>query len=213
MAEAPNTAPKRQTQGQSAKRSTTPTNHSATAPNTRPKRQTQGHRPYRENSLGRVTMCPFWDNILVASSYPDCAHTKLIRNICYFLRKAWNLSVLCECRSANLPGEGSCHTSCVTAMGFCMVRGPHGMGLAYIHPNALGPSWDLKQAPPPPPPEKPPDTTPGVCHGHLYRGPRCRGTVVYHMGGAAPHCQCMVSGGIFSGYEHKRVSRWAHSAI
>ena len=106
--------------------------------------------PYRENSLGRVTMCQFRDNILVASSYPDCAHTKLIRNICYFLRKAWNLSVLCECRSANLPGEGSCHTSCVTAMGFCMVRGPHGMGLAYIHPNALGPSWDLKQAPPPP---------------------------------------------------------------
>ena len=104
--------------------------------------------PYWESGLGRVTMCQFRDNILVASSYPDCAHTKLIRNICQALGTAWNLSVLCECQSAKLPCEGSCHTSSVTAMGFYMVRGSDGIGLAYVHPNALSHTWDLKQGAP-----------------------------------------------------------------
>ena len=43
-------------------------------------------------------------------------------------------------------GEG--HETHVTAMGFCMVRGPQGEGLAYLHPNALTQAWKLKQGPP-----------------------------------------------------------------
>ena len=162
--------------------------------------------PYWENSLGRVTMCQFRDNILVASSYPDCTRTKLIRNICQALGTAWNLSVLCECRSAKLPCEG--HTSSVTAMGFCMVRGSDGMGLAYVHPNALSHSWDLKQgAPLKNPRAQHQGYVTAIITGALAAGAPWCTTWAGQLLSVSAWCQVA----ILSGYEHKRVARWART--
>ena len=80
----------------------------------------------------------------MASSYPDSAHTQLIHKVCDILGKVWNLRVLCECQSTHAHCQATCHTLCATAMGFCMVQGAHGTGMAYPHPNALSVSWDLK---------------------------------------------------------------------
>ena len=73
-----------------------------------------------------------------------------------------------------------------------MVRGSDGMGLAYVHPNALNHSWDLKLGGTP---KEPAGTTPGIRQCHNHRGARCRGTMVYNMGRATPQRKCMVSSG------------------
>ena len=62
--------------------------------------------------------------------------------------KAWNLKVLCDCRPDSPTCQFTCHKSPMTAMGFCLARGPGGEGLAYLHPNALTPNWELKQGAP-----------------------------------------------------------------
>ena len=77
--------------------------------------------PYWVNHLGTVSLCQFRDNILVASSYPDSQHTRFIHNICNISGKAGNLRVLCQCQSTHAQCQGTCHTACTTAMGFCMV--------------------------------------------------------------------------------------------
>ena len=85
---------------------------------------------------------------MVASSYPDSAHTRLVHKIYTTSGKAWTLRVLCECHSAHDTCQGTCHNTHVTVMGFYMVPGRDGIALVYAHPNALSPTWSLKQGAP-----------------------------------------------------------------
>ena len=57
--------------------------------------------PYWVNDKGGVSLCQFRDNSLVAYSYPDSAHERLIHRVCNILGRAWNLRILCECQSTH----------------------------------------------------------------------------------------------------------------
>ena len=166
--------------------------------------------PYWVNQHGCVSLCQFWDNVLIASNYEDTPHTRLVHDMCTALGEAWNLRVLCDCMAEKRQCNGSCHKTHVTAMGFCMARGPRGEGFAYLHPNALTQTWDLKQGPPP-------------------KTPRCQhagyvpATLTRALAASVPWCQswgaqllsisawCQVA--ILSGYDRKVTARWAHIAI
>ena len=53
--------------------------------------------------------------------------------------------MLCDCQPEHPTCQFTCLKTHTTAMDFCLVRGE---GLAYLHPNALTASWELKQGAP-----------------------------------------------------------------
>ena len=148
--------------------------------------------------------------MLIASNYSYDSHTHLVQDMCTALGAAWNLKVLCDCMADDTQCDGSCHNTHVTAMGFCMVRGPQGEGLAYLHPNALTQAWKLKQGPP--------FKTPKCQHARYV--PRI---LTGALAASVPWCQtwgaqllsifawCQVA--ILSAYARKATVRWAHNAI
>ena len=93
-------------------------------------------------------------------------------------------------------------------MGFCMVRGPDGTGLACVHPNALNHSWDLKQgAPLKNPRAQHQGYVTAIITGALAAGAPWCTTWAGQLLSVSAWCQVA----ILSGYEHKCVARWAHS--
>ena len=103
-----------------------------------------------------------------------------------------------------------CLKTHTTAMGFCLARGPGGEGLAYLHPNALTASWELKQGAP----LKSPDSRhtwyiSGILSGAMAASnPWCNS-----WGGQLLSISASCQVGVLSGYSHKRVARWAHAAV
>ena len=84
------------------------------------------------------------------------------------------------------------------------------MGLAYVHPNALNHSWDLKQgAPLKNPRAQHQGYVTAIITGALAAGAPWCTTWAAQLLSVSAWCQVA----ILSGYEHKRVARWAHSAI
>ena len=154
-----------------------------------------------------VTICQFRDNILVASDFPDGAHEQLISGICKLPGQAWGLRVLCECDETC---THTCHQSTVTAVGICMVRGPKGEGMAYLHPYSLDHNWNLKQGPPLKSPlAQHPGYVSSIITGALAASnPWCL-TWASQLLSVGAWCQVAV----LSGYDSKQGTMWAHSAI
>ena len=100
--------------------------------------------------------------------------------------------------------NGSYHKTHVTAMGFCMVRGPQGEGLAYPHPNAVTQACKLQQDPCLKTPKcQHAGYVPAILTGTLAASvPRCQtwGAQVLSIFAC---CQVAIMSG----------ARWAHSAI
>ena len=84
--------------------------------------------PYWVNQQSCMSLCQFRDTVLIASNYNYDSHTHLVQDMCTALGEAWNLRVLCDCMADDTQCDGSCHKTHVTALGFCMVRGPQGKG-------------------------------------------------------------------------------------
>ena len=151
-------------------------------------------------------MGQFRDNILIASSYPDSAHTQVVHKICGMLGKAWALRVLCDCQSEHTQCQGTCHSSCVTAMGFCMVRGAMVPGLLTYTPipsHHPGTSSKGHQGP-----------ARRVCYNNIHRGcgRKCAVWCTTWAGQILSiSARCQVA--VLFGYPHEKVARWAHSAI
>ena len=103
-----------------------------------------------DGPYGRVSLCQFRDNILIATDFPDDPSTPIVQEVCVILRQCWGLHVFCNCMSQ--PGDPcmlSCHDTACTALGFDLVRGEGGTGLVYLHPSALSQFWSLNSPPPP----------------------------------------------------------------
>ena len=166
--------------------------------------------PYWVNQQGCVSLCQFRDNVPIASNYGDDSHTRLIHDRCTALGEAWNLRVLCECMADDTRCNGSCHKTHVTAMGFCMVRGPHGDGLAYPHPNAVTQAWKLQQGPRLKTPKcQHAEYVPTLLTGTLAASVSWCQTWGAQLLSSSACCQVAIR----SGYNKKATARWAHGGI
>ena len=106
--------------------------------------------PLWEGRWGRVAMCQFRDNILLATDCPVANHAALVEHIRHVLKTAWNVEVECDCIG---PRQKQCTGNCCApvrkAVGVVMAVQPPGEGCAFVEPAALKPDWSLRmQAPP-----------------------------------------------------------------
>ena len=167
--------------------------------------------PYWESPQGITTLCQFGDNILIATTYPDTASHPIVSTVCNLLGEAWKLDVLCECMSGpGDPCKHHCHSASTTALGFDMIRGNTGKGLAYLHPSALSSTWSLKSAPPLLSPARAyPAYLPGIMTGALSNARPWATT----WAGELLSLSAWLQIALLSGYALPQVTRAAHSAI
>ena len=96
----------------------------------------------------RGSLRQFQDNALIASTYPNSPHTRLIETVRDLLQKCRGLKVLCDCVTPTSDSSMlTCHCTSVHAVGYCLVRGSTGKGSAYTHPSALDLAWSIKLGP------------------------------------------------------------------
>ena len=99
----------------------------------------EGFPPW-EGPHGKVALCQFRDNILVATDCPPEACANLINLICRILRGCWGLQVDCNCIA---PGHTQCTRGCCSgvrkAVGVLLVLTPNTTGCAFVEPAALTP--------------------------------------------------------------------------
>ena len=62
-----------------------------------------------EGRRGRVAMCQFQDNILIATNCPHSKQASLIQKIHDILKAAWGLEVECDCIT---PRQTTCTGVC-----------------------------------------------------------------------------------------------------
>ena len=105
--------------------------------------------PMWEGRWGRVAMCQFRDNILIATDSPHSKQVSLIQKIHDILKAAWGLEVECDCITPQQAQRtGHCYAPVRKAMGVVMTLHPAGEGCAFVEPAALNPDWSLRlQAP------------------------------------------------------------------
>ena len=167
--------------------------------------------PYWESPQGITALCQFRDNILIATTYPDTTSHPIVSTVCNLLGEAWNLDVLCECMSGpGDPCKHHCHSASTTALGFDMIRGKTGKGLAYLHPSALSSTWSLKSAPPLLSPASAyPAYLPGIMTGALSNARPWATT----WAGELLSLSAWLQIALLSGYALPQVTRAAHSAV
>ena len=167
--------------------------------------------PYWESPQGITALCQFRDNILIATTTPDTEAHPIIAIVCNLLGEAWGLDVLCECMSG--PGDAckhSYHSASTTALGFDMIRGETGKGLAYLHPSALSSTWSLKSAPPLLSPACAyPAYLPGIMTGALSNARPWATT----WAGELLSLSAWLQISLLSGYALPQVTRAAHSVV
>ena len=98
--------------------------------------------PLWEGRWGRVALCQFRDNILLATYCPATEHVALVEHIRHVLKTAWNLEVECDCIG---PRQKQCTRSCCApirkVVGVVMAVQLPGEGCVFVEPAALtGPS-------------------------------------------------------------------------
>ena len=167
--------------------------------------------PYWESPQGITALCQFRDNILIATTNPDTPSHPIVSIVCSLLGEAWGLDVLCECMSG--PGDTCkhrCHSASTTALGFDMIRGETGKGLAYLHPSALSSTWSLKSAPPLLSLASAyPAYLPGIMTGALSNARPWATT----WAGELMSLSAWLQIALLSGYALPQVTRAAHSAV
>ena len=100
--------------------------------------------PLWEGRWGRVAMCQFRDNILIATDCPEAKQAALIENIRTIVKIAWGLEVECDCIT---PQQNKCTRCCCgpvrKAVGVVMTLCPQGRDVPSVNQrrlNLIGPS-------------------------------------------------------------------------
>ena len=106
--------------------------------------------PLWDGQWGRVAMCQFRDNILVATDCPTTRQVALIETIRTILKTTWGLEVECDCISPHQTRRtGQCCGPVRKAVGVVMTLCPPGEGCAFSKPAALKRDWSLRLNAPP----------------------------------------------------------------
>ena len=103
--------------------------------------------PLWEGKYGKVAMCQFRDNILVAIDCDSDFCANLVNLIRSILPDNWNLHIDCDCISPKSDKyRGCCCSGVRKAVGVVMVQAPDPTGCAFVEPAALTSQWKLNDA-------------------------------------------------------------------
>ena len=104
--------------------------------------------PLWHTPLGRVTLCQFRDNILIATDTSPHLRAQMVERVRAVLKNCWNLEVECGCISKEIRScTGQCCGSVTKAVGVVMILSDN-RATAFAEPAALTPDWNLRLGPP-----------------------------------------------------------------